>query len=45
MTLLLDTHILLWAIYQPARLPENWVVKLVDRSNMVFFSAASIWVS
>lgn len=43
MTLLLDTHILLWAIYQPDRLPENWVVKLVDRSNPVFFSAASIW--
>lgn len=43
MTLLLDTHILLWAIYQPARIPENWVAKLVDRSNPVFFSAASIW--
>ncbi len=43
MTLLLDTHVLLWAIYQPARIPENWVTKLVDRSNPVFFSAASIW--
>lgn len=43
MTLLLDTHVLLWAIYQPARIPENWVAKLVDRSNPVFFSAASIW--
>ena len=43
MTLLLDTHVLLWAIYQPARIPENWVSKLVDRSNPVFFSAASIW--
>jgi PIN domain nuclease of toxin-antitoxin system len=42
-TLLLDTHVLLWAIYQPARIPENWVSKLVDRSNPVFFSAASIW--
>ncbi|MDP3440294.1 MAG: type II toxin-antitoxin system VapC family toxin [Azonexus sp.] len=43
MTLLLDTHILLWAIYQPARIPENWVARLVDRNNPVFFSAASIW--
>lgn len=43
MTLLLDTHVLLWAIYQPARIPENWVAKLVDRNNPVFFSAASIW--
>jgi PIN domain nuclease of toxin-antitoxin system len=42
-TLLLDTHVLLWAIYQPARIPENWVAKLVDRNNPVFFSAASIW--
>jgi PIN domain nuclease of toxin-antitoxin system len=42
-TLLLDTHVLLWAIYQPSRIPENWVSKLVDRSNPVFFSAASIW--
>ena len=43
MTLLLDTRVLLWAIYQPARIPANWVSKLVDRSNPVFFSAASIW--
>ncbi len=43
MTLLLDTHILLWAIYQPARIPENWVARLVDRSNAIFFSSASIW--
>jgi len=43
MTLLLDTHVLLWAIYQPARIPENWVTRLVDRGNQVFFSAASIW--
>lgn len=43
MNLLLDTHVLLWAIYQPARIPENWVTRLVDRGNQVFFSAASIW--
>lgn len=43
MTLLLDTHVLLWAIYQPVRIPEKWIEKLVDRSNLVFFSAASIW--
>ncbi|MDD2743745.1 MAG: hypothetical protein PHV02_15880 [Rhodocyclaceae bacterium] len=43
MTLLLDTPLLLWAIYQPARIPENWVAKLVVRSNPVFFSTASIW--
>lgn len=29
--------------YQPARIPENWVTRLVDRGNQVFFSAASIW--
>lgn len=43
MTLLLDTHVLLWAIYQPDRIPEKWIEKLVDRSNLVCFSAASIW--
>lgn len=43
MTLLLDTHVLLWAIFQPARIPENWVARLVDRKNEVLFSSASIW--
>jgi PIN domain nuclease of toxin-antitoxin system len=43
MRLLLDTHILLWALDEPARL--DWKIRdlLEDPTNEVLFSAASIW--
>jgi PIN domain nuclease of toxin-antitoxin system len=39
--ILLDTHLLLWALADPARLPST-ARRLIDQSE-VFVSAASIW--
>jgi PIN domain nuclease of toxin-antitoxin system len=38
---LLDTHLLLWALADPARLPAE-ARRLIDRAD-VYVSAASIW--
>jgi len=43
MTLLLDTHILLWALDAPDKLPADAQAMLTDRNQDVYFSAASIW--
>jgi PIN domain nuclease of toxin-antitoxin system len=43
MRLLLDTHILLWALGTPNILDNSVNATLVDPANEVFFSAASIW--
>lgn len=43
MRLLLDTHILLWALDTPDRLPQSLRVQLESPSVEVYFSAASIW--
>jgi len=43
MRLLLDTHVLLWAIAEPARLSKRARRLLKDESNDLLFSAASIW--
>jgi len=42
-TLLLDTHVLLWALMTPQRLAPALQAVLVQAENTVFFSAASIW--
>jgi PIN domain nuclease of toxin-antitoxin system len=42
MKLLLDTHLLLWALVTPERLPSDVVAKLEDNDNVPHFSAASI---
>jgi PIN domain nuclease of toxin-antitoxin system len=41
--LLLDTHILLWSVGQPDKLSDEARSLLLDTSNVLFFSAASIW--
>jgi PIN domain nuclease of toxin-antitoxin system len=41
--LLLDTHILLWSLIDPNRLPIAARDALAAPENSVFFSAASIW--
>jgi PIN domain nuclease of toxin-antitoxin system len=41
--LLLDTHILLWSAGQPDKLSTEARTLLLDSSNALFFSAASIW--
>jgi PIN domain nuclease of toxin-antitoxin system len=43
MKLLLDTHLLLWAAGQPARLPRRARALIEDPENELFFSAASLW--
>ena len=43
MRLLLDTHVLLWAVANSARLPREARDLLEDDSNDVYYSAASIW--
>jgi PIN domain nuclease of toxin-antitoxin system len=41
--LLLDTHYLLWAANEPARLPKTVRALIDDEENELFFSAASVW--
>jgi PIN domain nuclease of toxin-antitoxin system len=41
--LLLDTHILLWAAGEPAKLSESARNLLTSPENALFFSAASLW--
>jgi PIN domain nuclease of toxin-antitoxin system len=41
--LLLDTHLLLWAVASSKRLPPVVRDLLEDSSNDAYFSAASIW--
>jgi len=43
MAILLDTHILLWALYEPERLPERVRTALENPDTDVWFSAVSIW--
>jgi PIN domain nuclease of toxin-antitoxin system len=41
--LLLDTHLLLWAAGEPAKLPTAARVLIEDEANALLFSAASLW--
>ena len=43
MKLLLDTHVLLWAIDRPSRLSAAARKALEDPSNALYVSVASIW--
>lgn len=43
MSVLLDTHVLLWALYDPARLADQVRDLLEDPEEEVWFSAATIW--
>ena len=43
MRLLLDTHVLLWALAEPDRLPQPTRAMLEAPENEILFSAASIW--
>lgn len=43
MKILLDTHLLLWAAGQPARLPAKARALLSDARNQLVFSPASLW--
>jgi PIN domain nuclease of toxin-antitoxin system len=43
MKLLLDTHVILWAAGHPAKLSEAARALLLDETNTLFFSPASLW--
>jgi PIN domain nuclease of toxin-antitoxin system len=43
MRLLLDTHLLVWAMGEPERLPTGCAAMLEDPSNSLLFSVASLW--
>ena len=43
MRLLLDTHVLLWAVGEPKRLTDEARRALADTSNDLSASAASVW--
>ena len=43
MKLLLDTQMLLWAIFWPELLPEKVRRMIADDNNDLFFSPASLW--
>jgi PIN domain nuclease of toxin-antitoxin system len=43
MRLLLDTHLLIWAVSEPDRLSATALALMNDEANQLFFSAASIW--
>jgi len=43
MNLLLDTHVLLWALENNPALSDKARKAIVDGSNMVFVSSASVW--
>ncbi|QTX05957.1 type II toxin-antitoxin system VapC family toxin [Agromyces archimandritae] len=40
---MLDTQLLLWAAYEPERLPDAARAHIEDEANAIWFSAASIW--
>ena len=43
MNLLLDTHILIWALTEDERLSEKARQLILDPDNVIYYSAASIW--
>ena len=43
MNILLDTHVLIWALENNPTLSKTAIDCIVDGSNMVFVSAASVW--
>lgn len=43
MRLLLDTHILVWALAEPNKLPTGAAALVKSREHDIFFSVASVW--
>lgn len=43
MKYLLDTHIVLWSLFEPDRLAEKQKTAILDMQNDIFVSAISFW--
>jgi PIN domain nuclease of toxin-antitoxin system len=41
--LLLDTHIILWSVAEPDRIPKEVIKELESKSNELWFSPISVW--
>ncbi len=43
MKLLLDSHVILWTLLEPAKLAGRVAAEIMSPANLVFTSAASVW--
>lgn len=43
MNILLDTHILLWALTRDSQLSQQAIELIADENNKIFYSIASVW--
>ena len=43
MDYILDTHTLLWTLFNPSKLPENIIKIISNENNGIYYSAASLW--
>jgi PIN domain nuclease of toxin-antitoxin system len=43
MTFLLDTHILIWSLFEPKKLKKNARSAIMDPANVISVSAVSLW--
>ncbi|TGL65783.1 type II toxin-antitoxin system VapC family toxin [Leptospira sarikeiensis] len=43
MTYLLDTHTLLWVLFQPEKLSYRVATTILNRRNRIFISSISLW--
>ena len=43
MKLLLDTHILIWALNEDPRLPDKAKEMILDEDNTIYYSSISLW--
>ena len=43
MNILLDTHLILWALYEPSQLPPEARSIIEDPDNWIYFSTLSLW--
>ncbi len=43
MNILLDTHILIWALNEDPRLPKKARELILDENNAVYYSSVSVW--
>ena len=43
MNLLLDSHILIWALNEDPRLPDKAKEMILDENNVIYYSTVSVW--
>ena len=43
MEIMLDTHLILWALLEDSRLPERVIETCSQKENVIFYSIASAW--